>query len=101
MTALGVNQSATTPPHKEVHKPLNGPITDNLLSCISFCLKQRLMKKKKTGYCTCTSTKIVFRVFFNLNIEEGNVQQYISGTSCLPFCVGGCNCDRTQKKMTF
>ena len=49
MTALGVNQSATTPPHKEVHKPLNGPITDNLLSCISFCLKQGLMKKK-TGY---------------------------------------------------
>ena len=76
MTALGVNQSATTPPHKEVHKPLNGPITDNLLSCISFCLKQRLMKKKKTGYCTCTSTKIVFRVFFNLNIEEGNNSTY-------------------------
>ena len=49
MTALGVNQSATTPPHTEVHKPLNGLITDNLLSCISFCLKQRLMKKK-TGY---------------------------------------------------
>ena len=39
-----------------------------------FSLKQRLIKK--TGYCTCTSTKIVFRVFFNLNIEEGNNSTY-------------------------
>ena len=34
------------------------------------------MKKKKTGYCTCTSTKIVFRAFLNLNIEEGNNSTY-------------------------
>ena len=52
-------------------------LTTYYLRCISFCLKQRLTKKKKkTGYFTCTSTKIVFRVFFNLNIEEGNNSTY-------------------------
>ena len=75
MTALGLNQSATTPPHKEVHKPLNGPITDNLLSCISFCLKQRLMKKKNRLLYLYLN-KDCFQSFFNLNIEEGNNRTY-------------------------
>ena len=74
MTALGVNQSATTPPHTVVHKPLNGPITDNLLSCISFCLEQSLIKQNRLLYLYLD--KDCFQSFFNLNIEEGNNSTY-------------------------
>ena len=73
----GVNNSATTPPCV-VSSTQTSKWTNHwqLTILYFFLFKTEIDEKKKTGYCTCTSTKIVFRVFFNLNIEEGNNSTY-------------------------
>ena len=74
----GVNNSDTTPPCVVSSTQTSKWTNHWQLTILYFFLFKTEIdeKKKKTGYCTCTSTKIVFRVFFHLNIEEGNNSTY-------------------------